>query len=99
MTNTSSGESLQTFAVSIDSVEKITGIDFFPLLPDEQEEKIETAFCLTCWSWDSGKSKTGAKTSIKSNKSVQCSGTTKAGNRCKRMTSSPNGRCYQHGGN
>lgn len=31
--------------------------------------------------------------------SVQCSATTKAGTRCKRMTKSPNGRCYQHGGN
>lgn len=31
-------------------------------------------------------------------KSVQCSGTTKAGARCKRMTTSSNGRCYQHGG-
>lgn len=31
--------------------------------------------------------------------SVQCSGTTKAGTRCKHMTYSPNGRCYQHGGN
>lgn len=29
---------------------------------------------------------------------VQCSGTTKAGARCRRTTSSPNGRCYQHGG-
>ena len=28
--------------------------------------------------------------------SVQCSGTTKAGARCKRMTTSTNGRCYQH---
>jgi hypothetical protein len=28
--------------------------------------------------------------------SVQCSGTTKAGNRCKRMTTASSGRCYQH---
>jgi hypothetical protein len=28
--------------------------------------------------------------------SVQCSGTTKKGARCKRMVSSANGRCYQH---
>jgi len=28
--------------------------------------------------------------------SVQCSGTTKAGKRCKRMTYNVNGRCYQH---
>lgn len=32
----------------------------------------------------------------KSNTSVQCSGTTKAGKRCKRRTKSPNGKCYQH---
>ncbi len=31
--------------------------------------------------------------------SVQCSATTKAGKRCKRMTKSPNGLCWQHGGN
>ncbi|MDN5205442.1 hypothetical protein QQ008_28915 [Fulvivirgaceae bacterium BMA10] len=29
-------------------------------------------------------------------KSVQCSGNTKAGNRCKRMTTNTNGRCWQH---
>ena len=28
--------------------------------------------------------------------SVQCSGTTKKGNRCKRMTTNKNGRCFQH---
>jgi methylphosphotriester-DNA--protein-cysteine methyltransferase len=28
--------------------------------------------------------------------SKQCSGTTKAGTRCKRMTTSTTGRCYQH---
>ncbi|HLG36350.1 MAG TPA: hypothetical protein VI757_15840 [Bacteroidia bacterium] len=30
--------------------------------------------------------------------SVQCAATTKAGNRCKRMTKSSNGYCWQHGG-
>ncbi|WP_200979832.1 hypothetical protein [Echinicola sp. 20G] len=30
--------------------------------------------------------------------SVRCSGTTKAGSRCKRMTKSANGKCFQHGG-
>lgn len=30
--------------------------------------------------------------------SVQCSGITQKGARCKRMTKSANGRCYQHGG-
>jgi hypothetical protein len=30
---------------------------------------------------------------------TQCTATTKAGARCKRMTKSPNGLCWQHGGN
>lgn len=34
-----------------------------------------------------------------SSQSVQCSATTKAGNRCSRMTTSSNGKCWQHGGN
>lgn len=33
---------------------------------------------------------------IKTTKSTQCTGKTKAGARCKRMTKSGNGRCYQH---
>jgi len=32
---------LSSFAVSIDSVEKISGIDFFPLLPDSLEQRVE----------------------------------------------------------
>jgi endonuclease G len=33
---------------------------------------------------------------IHTSKAVQCSGTTKAGNRCKRNTTNASGRCYQH---
>ncbi len=32
----------------------------------------------------------------KTTRAVQCSGKTKAGNRCKRKTNSASGRCYQH---
>jgi hypothetical protein len=31
--------------------------------------------------------------------SSQCTATTKKGSRCKRMTTSSNGKCWQHGGN
>ncbi len=34
-----------------------------------------------------------------SSSTIQCSGTTKKGARCKRMTKSKNGLCFQHGGN
>jgi endonuclease G, mitochondrial len=49
--NAGSTEPLQHFAVSIDSVEKITGIDFYPALPDEQEKMIEKTLCIECWWW------------------------------------------------
>jgi hypothetical protein len=37
-----------------------------------------------------------AQTKAKASTSQQCSGKTKTGNRCKRMTTGVNGRCYQH---
>lgn len=92
--NSGSGESLSNYAVTIDSVEKFTGIDFFPLLPDTQEKIVEETLCINCWSWKNSKT-----FKYKSSLSVQCSGTTKKGNRCKRKTLSSTGLCYQHGGN
>ena len=101
--NASSSAHLGTFAVSIDSVEKFTGIDFYPSIPDTIEEKIESTLCLPCWSISksAGNGYQKEQTANEGNRrqnSVQCSAMTKAGTRCKRMTKSPNGKCYQHGG-
>ena len=49
--NLGSKEILQSYAVSIDSVESLTGIDFFHMLNDDQEIYLESAICLECWSW------------------------------------------------
>ncbi len=49
--NSSSSASLSTFAVSIDEVERQSGIDFFPALPDDQETKLEKEVCQSCWHW------------------------------------------------
>jgi len=78
MKNESSGESLRSFAVSIDSVEKITGIDFFPRLPDEQEKRIESHLDLGDWSWNSNPTE-GSKTNPSN--SIQCSGNRYLNNR------------------
>jgi endonuclease G, mitochondrial len=51
MPNAGSKDNLQNYAVSIDNVEKATGIDFFPSLPDEQENEIEKELCVACWQW------------------------------------------------
>ncbi|MGB4776010.1 MAG: DNA/RNA non-specific endonuclease [Daejeonella sp.] len=94
--NIRSTEPLQHFVVSIDSVEKFTGIDFFPRLPEEKENRIESNLSITSWSWKISQSNQKKKTS---SVSVQCSAKTKAGLLCKRMTKSLNGKCMQHGGN
>jgi endonuclease G len=91
--NESSKSLLQNYAVSIDSVEKVTGVNFFYLLKDQEEDLIEKELCINCWSW---KIQKNSAEKNKATVSVQCSGITKAGNRCKRMTTNASGRCYQH---
>ena len=92
--NTSSSEPMYNYAVTIDSVEKFTGIDFYPALPVKQEKLIESTLCLKCWSWKYVKSESNAKR--KPSTSVQCKGTTKAGAKCKNKTLSASGYCHQH---
>ncbi len=46
--NSISSEPLQNFAVSIDSLKKITNIDFFHLLPDPIEVEMESIICIDC---------------------------------------------------
>ena len=50
--NSMSSSSIKRYAMSIDEVEKITGIDFFHILPDEQEEKIESTYKLDLWNFE-----------------------------------------------
>jgi endonuclease G len=95
--NTGSSESLQHFAVSIDSVEKFTGIDFFYLLPDKEEELIEKTLCMNCWSWENYKNETHTKPKAQiSSTLVQCKSMTKSGKRCRNKTSNESGYCYLH---
>jgi endonuclease G len=53
--NQGSQEPLQHFAVTIDSVERFTGTDFFYQLPDEQEKIIESTVDLNKWCWTTTK--------------------------------------------
>lgn len=89
----SSSEALHHFAVSIDSVEALTGIDFFPSLPDVHEYLIEKTLCIPCWTWNT---KTAAPIEEEPSVSNQCRGTTKSGNRCKNKTSDKDGYCHLH---
>lgn len=49
--NKASKEPLQHFAVPIDSVERLTRIDFFYQLPDAQERIIESTADISKWNW------------------------------------------------
>lgn len=51
MQHRNSKNPLSSFAVPVDSVEKITGIDFFPNLPDREEIVLESKVELDKWSF------------------------------------------------
>lgn len=40
---------ISAFAVTIDSVEKVTGLDFFPALPKGSQTTLEGTNCFECW--------------------------------------------------
>lgn len=47
--NNEGNKSLDSYVNSIDAVERITGIDFFPALPDEVEREVEATYNLKDW--------------------------------------------------
>ncbi len=51
LSNEKSSQPLSQYAVIVNSVEKVTGIDFFYALPDNIEEKLESNVDLSLWSF------------------------------------------------
>ena len=49
--NEGSDRSLKSYAMAVDDVERITGLDFYPALPDDAEAEIESAFSTSDWSF------------------------------------------------
>lgn len=47
--NISDQRTVSSYAISIDSAEQLTGIDFFPLLPDKIEKAVERTFDPRAW--------------------------------------------------
>lgn len=95
--NLSSTESLRTYAMTVDSVEKLTGINFFAALPKKEQKKLESNICIECWSWEKLKKReTNHSKKIDSTESTQCKGITTKGTRCQKKTQNENGYCYLH---
>ncbi len=49
LNNEPSSQPLQSFVVPVDQIERLTGIDFFPFIPDDLEQKLESRRDLTGW--------------------------------------------------
>ena len=47
--NEGSNKALQEFAVTVDAVEKVTGLDFFSKVPKEKQERLESSFSIKAW--------------------------------------------------
>ena len=47
--NEGSNEPLATFAVTVDAVEKATGLDFFSKVPKEEQERLERTISTKAW--------------------------------------------------
>ena len=50
--NEGSDRPLEDFAVTVDVVEKATGLDFFSALPNAVQEKLEGSLVISSWSWE-----------------------------------------------
>jgi endonuclease G len=80
--------------VSIDSVEKLTGIDFFYQLPDYLEQDVEQRINSSFWT--GGSNSYYIKSKMK-RKEVQCIANTVMDKRCTALTKCINGCCALHG--
>lgn len=49
--NEGSKASLQQIVVTVDAVEKETGLDFFPLLPAKKQAELECTIMIDAWEW------------------------------------------------
>lgn len=91
--NAASSIPLREFATTIDSVEVLTGIDFFYQLPDSLQQVMEARWKPEEWNW-SAKPTTSQSNGDKT-ETRQCAGITASGTQCSRNATSGD-YCWQH---
>ena len=99
--NKASKEPLEKYVVSIDSIEKLTGYDFYYQLSDSLENQLEKSTSTIDWTWKAevvkkttSEKKPSSEAQLKT--SVQCKGITKKKNRCQNKTLNSSGYCRDH---
>jgi endonuclease G, mitochondrial len=87
---------LPDYICSIDSVEKLTGLDFFADLPDNLETQFESASNKNNWNFEYHHSHPKNNNDTLPTDAVQCKALTKKGVRCKKTTNTSDGYCNLH---
>ena len=104
MPNQKLENNLKDYVVTVDRIEKLTGIDFYSELNDGIEEKLESEISTGEWDFSSSIniSSNSSSSSISTDSSTgsmapQCKGIAKStGKQCKNGTYNKNGYCYVH---
>ena len=76
--NEASQDAVQSFAISIDSLERVSGLELYPFLDDALEAKIESEICISCWDWSIHTVEARPASTTKSS-TTQCLGKNKIG--------------------
>jgi endonuclease G, mitochondrial len=91
---------LPEYVVPVNRIETITGIDFFPQLPDDIEEALESKSNYSAWvssATPKPNYKPSQSSTTKSATAQQCNGiASSTGVRCKSKTKNSNGYCHHH---
>jgi endonuclease G len=93
LTNKTGLKNLIKCSMSIDSVESITGFDFFSELPEYLETFVEESFDSDLWKDKSASYKVKSNYVTKS----QCVAVEKSGKRCETETFCITKNCWKHG--
>jgi len=93
MKNERGEQQLAAYTVTIDYLERLTGIDFFPGLPDDLEDLLESRKDLSRWQFKPLSFSNNRKAATSEQCRAQASST---GERCGNRTKSSNGYCHVH---
>lgn len=97
MENHALHDALPTYAVSIDKIEQMAGLNFLEGMPDSIENKLEANVNIQQWDFvNKVHHNSNSQQRNSSEQAVICKGITKAGNHCKNHTKNVNGYCQHH---
>ncbi|NLU37794.1 MAG: DNA/RNA non-specific endonuclease [Bacteroidales bacterium] len=99
MKNSEISQNIKRCAVSVDSIENLTGIDFFAGMPNDIENQLERKSIVEDWNFKFDQPSYQKTTNPKqgNTQKSQCKGIAKStGKRCRTLTPNKNGYCDAH---